>query len=277
VLTLSAVKSEIGIAASNTGDDADLLRVIRQVVARIRQRTDRGIGWVTDSIVQDGAAVRLRVIGHGWRTGQVVKIAGSNCGPTIDGEKTITRVDEDHITIPSITLGTVPENAFATLHPKQTKEISAISSVRAWVPEQLTPFLSINEIHDRAPTDAWELVSAIDYELQDDPTVSKAVQIIRFTGAFLRAVKYPRGQYGLRERSRVTTIKISVWAGAPVIPDEVVMAGLSLVNDVWERAGRGKDEASFSFEGTSRSVMSGDERREHLLSPDAILSSWTAR
>jgi hypothetical protein len=277
VLTLSAVKSETGIVTSNTGDDADLLRVIRQVVSRIRQRTDRGIGWVTDSIVQDGSAVRLRVIGHGWRTGQLVKIAGSNCTPSLDGERSITRVDEDHVTIPAITVSAFAENSFATLHPKQTKEIRALSSERAWVPEQLTPFLEINEIHDRAANDDWGLINADDYELQDDPTVSKAVQINRITGAFPKAVKYPRGQFGLRERSRTTTIKISVWAGAPVMPEEVVMAGLSMVNDVWERAGRGKDESSFSFEGTSRSVMSGDERREHLLSPDAILSSWTAR
>jgi hypothetical protein len=277
VLTLSAVKSEMGIASSNTGDDADLLRVIRQVVARIRLRTERGIAWVTDNVEQAGSAVKIRVIGHGWRTGQVVRIAGSNCTPTLDGEKTITRVDEDHITIPSITLTDVPDSMFATLHPKSTKEVRAISTNRMWVPEQITPFLSVEAIYDRQSDDSWDEVDSDDYEVVDDPTVQKAVQINRLTGSFVRGVQYPRRQYGLRERSKFTTIKIEVWAGAPVVPDDVVMAGLSMVNDMWERAGRGKDEASFSFEGTSRSVMSGDERREHLLSPDAILSSWIAR
>jgi hypothetical protein len=277
VLTLSAVKSEMGIASSNTGDDADLLRVIRQVVARIRLRTERGIAWVTDNVEQAGSAVKIRVIGHGWRTGQVVRIAGSNCTPTLDGEKTITRVDEDHITIPSITLTDVPDGVFATIHPKSTKEVRAIGTDRMWVPEQITPFLSVEAIYDRQSDDSWDEVDSDDYEVVDDPTVQKAVQINRLEGSFVRGVQYPRRQYGLRERSKLTTIKIEVWAGAPVVPDDVVMAGLSMVNDLWERAGRGKDEASFSFEGTSRSVMSGDERREHLLSPDAILSSWTAR
>ena len=277
MLTLSAVKSEIGIASSNTGDDADLFRIIRQVVSRIRQRTERGIAWVTDHVEQAGSAVKIRVIGHGWRTGQVVTIAGSNCTPTIDGQHTISRIDEDHITIPSITLTTVSDATFATLHPRMTKEMRSISGDRMWVPEQLTPFLSIDALYDREIDDSWTEVDTDHYELLDDPTSQKAVQINRLEGAFTRAIAYPRRQYGLRERSRLTTIKITVWTGAPVVPDEVVMAGLSLVNDMWERAGRGKDESSFTFEGSSRSVMTGDERREHLLSPDSIIASWIAR
>lgn len=277
VLTLASVKSEMGIAVSNTGDDADLLRVIRQVVARIRQRTDRGIAWVTDSIEQNGSAVQLRVLGHGWRTGQLVKIEGSNCTPTIDGQRTITRVDEDHVSIPAITLTDVAEKPYATIHPKITKEMRNSSNTRLWVPEQVTPFLSVESISERTVGEAWEIIDSADYDVTDDPTNSKAVEIVRSEGTFPRATRYPRGQYGLRERSNYTTVKITVWAGTPIVPDDVVMAGLSMVNDVWERAGRGKDEQSFSFEGSNRTSMSGDERREHLLSPDAILSSWTAR
>ena len=277
VLTLTAVKSELGISKSNTNDDADLMRVIRQVVGRVRQRTDRGIAWVTDEMVQSSTAVRLRVIGHGWRTGQVVKITGSNSTPTLDGVKTITRVDEDHITIPDITLTETPESLFATLHPRLTKECVALKAERLWVPEQLTPFLEAYQIHDRDVDDSWTLVDPEDYEIPDDPTREKAVLINRLTGVFVRSVKYPRGQYALRERSRTTTVKVSVYSGTPVVPEEIVTACLSLVCDMWERAGRGKDEASFSFEGTSRSTMTGDERREHLLSPEAVISSWTAR
>ena len=275
MLTLNAVKSETGIATTNTGDDADLLRVIRQVVSRIRQRTDRGIAWVTDSVKASGTAAIVRVIGHGWRTGQIISVAGSNSTPTIDGERTITRVDEDTISIPSVTITT--EGTFATLHPKLTKEICAASAVRLWIPEQITPFLSVEAIYDRLDDDTWELVDDADYEITDDTTVEKAIQVNRITGSFPRSVQYPRGQYALRERSRKTTVKVIVWAGTPVLPEEIVMAGLSMVNDMWERAGRGKDEASFSYEGTSRSSMTGDERKEHLLSPESILASWQAR
>lgn len=275
MLTLTAVKSEMGILSTNTNDDADLLRLIRQIVSRIRQRTDRGIAWVTDNIEASGANAIVRVIGHGWRTGQTVKITGSDCTPTIDGERVITRVDEDHVTIPAITITT--PGTYATLHPKSERQLPAITPTRLWIPEQITPFLSVCEVHDKLQDNTWSLVDAADYELSDNPEVSKAIQIYRLNGSFPQAVNYRRGQYGLAQRSKITTVKVSVWAGTPILPDEIVMAGLSLVNDIFERAGRGKDEASFSFEGTSRSAMSGDERRDHLLSPESILASWQAR
>jgi len=277
MLTLSAVKSEMGISATNTDENADLFRIIRQVVSRIRQRTDRGIAWVTDSITASSAGTEavVEVIGHGWRTGQVVWIESSNCTPTINGVRTITRIDEDHISIPTITL-TVP-GTFATLHPQVTVEIRATNSARIWVPEQITPFQSVVSIYDRLSDDSWSLVAPADYEIPLYPETQKAIEINRLTGSFTQAVEFPRGQWGLRRRSRTTTVKVTVYTGMVIVPDEIVMAGLSMLNDVYERAGRGKDESSFSFEGTSRSSMSGDERMSHLLSPDAILASWQAR
>lgn len=275
MLTLTAVKSEMGVSASDTGEDLSLQRAIRQVVARIRQRTDRGIAWVTDKIEAEGTTAVVRVIGHGWRTGHVVYVQSANSTPTIDGQRTITRIDEDTISIPSVTITT--SGTFATLHPQVTKEICAISPVRLWIPEQLTPFLSVSAIYDRLQDDTWQLVKSADYEVGRDSEIEKAIEIVRLTDSFPQAIRFPRGQYALRRRSRTTTVKVVLYTGTTIVPEEIVMAGLSLVNDIWERAGRGKDESSFSFEGTSRSSMTGDERRDHLLSPDSILASWQAR
>jgi len=275
MLTLSAVKSEIGISASDMNADADLLRAIRQVVHRVRQRTSRGIAWVTDSIEAEATTAKLRVIGHGWRTGQVVTIAGSDTTPTLNGEKTITRVDEDHVRV----TGTLSDvgTQFATLHPTVTIEANASSLTRLWVPESVTPFLSVDQLEDRTSETEWEDVDAEDYELVDDSTISRAVQIHRTVGTFPVAARFERNQWALRQRSRFKTSRITVWTGAPVLPEDVVMAALSMVCDLWSRAGRGKDEQSFSYEGANRTSMSGAERMSHVLSPEPVLLSWTAR
>jgi len=166
---------------------------------------------------------------------------------------------------------------FATIHPFTVIEANASSQTRLWVPEQVTPFLSIDTLEDRISDTEWEEVDADDYDILDDQTRCKAVQIHRTTGTFPGAVRFDRHQWGLRQRSRFKMSRLSLWAGAPILPEEVVMAGLSMVCDLWARAGRGKDESSFSYEGTNRSSMSGDERMSHVLSPESVLLSWTAR
>jgi hypothetical protein len=275
MLTLSAVKTEWGVSASDTNNDVFFKTAIRQVVSRIRQRTDRGIAWVTDSITASGTTALVEVIGHGWRTGQVVWVESSNCTPTINGARTITRIDDDHVTIPSVTITT--DGTFATLHPQVTKEIVALSSSRIWIPEQVTPFLSVSAVYDRLSDDSWELVDDEDYEVGRDCETQKAIEIIRLTGSYTQGIKFPRGQYALRARSRTTTVKVVLYTGTTIIPNEIVMAGISMASDLVERRGRGKDEASYSFEGVSRSAMTGDERMANLLSPDSILASWQAR
>lgn len=275
MLTLAAAKQELGIGSTNTGRDADLLRDIRQVIARIRQITDRGIAWVSDSITQSDANVLVQCVGHGFLTGQVVTVYGSNSEPSIDGEHTITKVDADHFTIPTITL--TADGTEASIHPLVVKQFKPIARERLWIPEQITPFLSLEELADVENDGTWTAIDTADYEMPENPHVTKAVEINRLTGWFPMGFEYPRGQYGLRRRSRENTVKATVFAGMPIAPEEVVMAGLSMVCDLWERYGRGKDESSFSFEGTSRSSMTGDERREHIFSPDSVLASWRAR
>lgn len=275
MITLAAVKSELGIISTSANDDRDLFRAIRQVVYRIRQKTDRGIAWLTDKIEQVDADVHIRVIGHGLRTGSIVKINGSNCTPNIDGEKTLVRISEDIVALTGTSI-TEPGD-FASIHPKATREVRAQFPTKLWLPEQITPCLEIESIYDRQSDYSWIQVDAADYEIPDDPQTNKAVHVFRKNGIFTMAKTYKRGQWALRSPSTVTTAKVTVFTGAPVVPEEIVMAGLSMMSDVWERSGRGKDEASFSFEGASRSVMTGEERREHLLSPDAIMASWLAR
>lgn len=275
MLTLTALKLELGIKESNENLHPVLSQIISQVVSRIRHRTDRKIAWVSDQIIQRGADVAIRCIGHGLRSGQVVTIAGSNSTPTIDGDQTIGVIDQDTLSIAAITL--TAAGTFATIHPQIIQEFRALARDRAWVPEQLTPFLELEELADLNGDNTWGVVDPADYKVPYDQRTSKGVLIERLDGWFTTITKFPRGQYGLREKSRTSGVRITIRAGMPEPPSELVMAGLSMCADLFERQGRGKDQASFSFEGVSRSSMAGAERKEHILSPDSIIESWRAR
>ena len=83
MLTLSSVRNELGIGTTEHSFDDELKRMIRQVTARIRQRTSRHICWQVDDLKQVGATLQIRCVGHQLKNGEVVKIVGSNSTPTL--------------------------------------------------------------------------------------------------------------------------------------------------------------------------------------------------
>lgn len=272
MLTLNQAKIELGIALPDTGSDTELSRVIRQVIARIRQQTMRGVAWVCDQIDSVASNAQLRVIGHGWRTGQIVKIVGSGI-TAVDDVHTITVINRD--TIQLDVDGELSECEF-TLHPKVTKDIVPTAQYRVWLPEQITPCLEIIEISDNVSEDEWTLLDSTAW-FANNVAGQKVVQVERKDGIFLVPINIRRGQYGLRIRGIKETVRITVYEGSDVPPEEIVLAGLSLVCDVTDRQGSGKDESSFSFRGMSRSSMTGQERQEHILSATSVINSWVAR
>lgn len=276
MLTLTQAKQELGIETPDTGDDPELSRLIRQIIHRIRQITMRGIAWTCDRVDSVSSKARLRVIGHGFRTGQTAKIRGSGLSALDNATShTLTVINQD--TIELTVDGELLECQF-TVHPLVTELVTPINSDRMWIPEKLTPLLEVKQIDDLIDDNTWEEIDDADYFFEPtDVRGQKIVEVIRTEGAFLIPMHVRRGQYALRKRSSQKTARIAVWTGSDIPPEEIVMAGTSLVCDLFERKGEGKDQASYSFEDVQRSAMSGVERMACLVGPTSVLNSWIAR
>lgn len=272
MLTLNQAKLELGIASPDSGDDIELSRAIRQVIARIRQQTLRGIAWVCDQVDSVSTKAQLRVIGHGFRTGQVVKIAGSGV-TALDAVHTIRVVNQDTI---EVNVDASLQDVEFTVHPRLSQDIIPKRADHIWLPEELTPCLEIFQLLDGNDDNTWTALAQSDW-FANRVVGEKVVEVERVTGSFLVPIDVRRGQFGLRTRGAKETVRVIVYSGADIPPQEVVTAGLSLVCDMYERAGRGKDEASFSFEDVRRQAMTGLERKEHILSPTSVINSWVAR
>ena len=95
--TLTALKVHLGI--SGTTEDTLLTQIIRGVSSAVRAYCP-GIefgGVITSNSLANPTVITAP--GHGLSTGDTITIAGSNCTPTIDGQQTVTRVDDDTFTV----------------------------------------------------------------------------------------------------------------------------------------------------------------------------------
>lgn len=97
LVLLSSVKSNLGIA--DTAQDAKLTGLIRAAGAIIRNYLNKYIGGLIASNTLANPTV-VTSIGHGLVTGDTVVIGGSNCTPTIDGSRVITRLSDDTFSVP---------------------------------------------------------------------------------------------------------------------------------------------------------------------------------
>ena len=95
--TLANIKTALGISGSS--EDATLKHWLRVANSLIRGYCGRYFGgFITEYTAVNPTVVTS--IGHGMETGDIAVIAGSGPGTSIDGEQTITRVDDDTFTVP---------------------------------------------------------------------------------------------------------------------------------------------------------------------------------
>ena len=275
MLTLTQAKAEIGISTPDSGDDVELSRNIRQVVTKIRRHTLRGVAWICDKVDSVDSKARLRVIGHGLRTGQQIKIVGSGLSALDDATHTVTVINADTL---ELAVDGALETCEFTIHPKITELITPIRSDRMWIPSRLTPLIEINKIEDLDSNTSWvEIDSDYWYTQPEDVRGYNTIEVLRTEGTFAVPITVRRGQFPLRTRGVSKTVRLTVYGGADIVPEDVTMAGLSLICDLWERSGTGKDEGSYSFEDVQRSPMQGVEKHEALVGPMSVLNSWIAR
>lgn len=97
LVLLASVKSNLGI--TDTAQDAKLTGLIRAAGAIIRNYLNKYIGGLIASNTLANPTV-VTSIGHGLVTGDTIVIGGSNCTPTIDGSRVITRLSDDTFSVP---------------------------------------------------------------------------------------------------------------------------------------------------------------------------------
>jgi len=300
VISLSQVRAELegesgtgaAIGTLTAKDEADLKRYIGQVADIVRDETHREIAWrVSEITTTTTGTADLLVIGHGLQGGERVLVAGSNSTPSVDGEYVANVIDEDtvRVTVPADVTAPGTDAAF---HVQRVKKFRSDSSSLLWVPQVATPFYAITEL-SVCSGDEWLLVSTNDYELGGDLRSRKSVSLdwlgnetalddgngnTYFKGVgWPMEYGYPDGQYGLRKLSGHENIRMTYWAGLRVVPGRLKAAVESLVLELYEGAGGPKDIASVSEEGVSSTRMRGEERRQHIISPDHAIYAWKAR
>jgi hypothetical protein len=281
MLALRDIKVELGVPVEYTDSDVILTRYAAQVTAMIRQRTGRGIFWHVDRITVTGPVIEISSIAHGLRVGDKFKLKGSTTSTSVDGEYTVTAVPDHHKVQAAwggaaVTGGTTQQ---ATLHPLMTVEVIATKARQLWMPQQILPYLEIDEVHDRIALTGteWSLVDPSYYRQSRSPKDAKALFLERITGQWALWSSFTRGQFALHRPAAIGTAKVAVFAGTDVLPMDLQMAAHSLVCDMFERQGTGKDITGMSFEGQTQQKMQGQERAEHMLSSQRLIDNWAIK
>lgn len=283
MLTLDVLKQELGIQLQNRDQDVDLVRMLRSVIGRIRQQTERPLHWAADGFTVESNVLTVRSIGHGLRTGATVRIASATTTTAVNGDYAITRIDQDRFTVTlaaavsdSAAWNEANERAAAVIHPEKTVAAKPSTSKDLWIPQRALPWLAATEV---AVWDGevFDPLDSDDWYVESDGDVFRAGRICSTTRSWDVPHEIVAGRMGLTERVIDRNFQISYRAGAPECPPDIAMAVLSLASDLYELQGSGKDRQGESHEGSSVSRMSGEERREHLLSATAVLANWRAR
>lgn len=97
--TLSAVKTALNIASSDTSQDARLAQFISESHHILVSEVQQEIGELVEANTAANPTV-LTVRGHRLQTGDQINVSGSNCTPSIDGVQVITVIDADHLSVP---------------------------------------------------------------------------------------------------------------------------------------------------------------------------------
>ncbi len=87
------------VGLNNTSEDVLLAQLIGVCSDTIRGYAKQWIGSFIDSNAT-GSPTVITCYGHGLQTGDVIVIAGSNCTPTINGERVVTVIDDSSFSVP---------------------------------------------------------------------------------------------------------------------------------------------------------------------------------
>jgi len=234
--TLATIKTQLGISGSS--EDATLKHWLRVSSALVRGYCGRYFGGFISGYTVANPTV-VESIGHGMETGDIIVAAGSGPGTSIDGEQTITRVDDDTFTVP---VNVAVAGTRGTYTRKLTEFYMGTGQRELLLRER--PVQSIASVNfDQGgyfgdATDAFAsetlLAAGSDYVLYRDKTIGGAS--IGSSGILLRigsdwpaTLAIPGGHLTGFERPSLGNVKVTYTAGFARIPWDLQDAVIQLV------------------------------------------------
>lgn len=275
--TVSSIKTALGISGST--EDAALTLWLGQVSQAIRAfRQQYLIGVIASNTVANPTVVTCP--GHGLETGDIIVVAGSNCTPTIDGERTITRVSEDTFTVPV----TVTVAGTAGTFARKVTEYYGGNGRRELFLRQ-RPVQSVSSVYEDSAAYYGEadgafpatslLTAGTDYCLKRDngtgAVVSKSGILLRIGSAWPGASERESGMLASREIEGAGNIKVTYTAGFVVLPSQYALAVAQMVAEVRLVASSGGGMQSESLEDYSYSRATAEQLAAALTSVQSLL------
>lgn len=278
--TLTATKLHLGISGS--AEDSALAAWIRSASAIVRSETGRY--WC--GVIQANTAAAATVItcyGHGLATGDTISISGSNCTPTIDGARTITRTGTDTFTVP------------VTVTVAGTAGIFAVTRTEYYAGRG-TPFLALNQTPVQSVASIYEdsgayygeasgafgastlLTAGTDYCLSRDNASSAAVStsgiILRIGASWPAASQKLSGLLSKAAMPGLGNIKVTYTAGLEFMEPDLELAVMQVAASLRQSASSGGALQSESLDYYSYSRASGSEQSRMLGSAVSLLKRF---
>lgn len=251
--TLSALKVHLGlktttdddlvaqfVGQNNTSEDVLLAQLIGVCSDTIRGYAKRWIG----SFLASNTAASPTVVtcyGHGLQTGDIITIAGSNCTPTINGQRTVTRIDDSTFSVPvAVTI----DGTAGYFSKTFTEFYSGTGTNR--LPLRQRPVQSVASVYMDF-TGYWGeganafgtgalLVAGTDYALARDNAnateQSLSGQLCKLGGIWSRPVAHSAGLLTSIQGDGRGNIKVTYTAGFAPVPARYQLACMQMVASV---------------------------------------------
>lgn len=267
MVPLATLKDELGI--TSTTADTMLTRVIAQITSLVRQRTNRwlfGLGSVTGNT----SSLTVTSYEHGLRAGAKVRLVDD--AGTVTGNYVIaTATRHAFVTTTGLGSGTVTDLA-CSVHPYRATYTHGSGNYDLWLPAVLVPIetISVCQVDEED----------VAFTQEDHDADPRSVRIRRNDLSIWRREIDFRGRsltFSVRRNSPEKSILLEGYVGLRYLPGDLELAVMSMCCEMAELEGMPKDVQQSSFEGVSRARLTGDERKQQLLSHDRILLSWKAQ
>jgi hypothetical protein len=214
---------EISGLTADSMSDASAISALNAATAIANRIAGRNFGHAIEGVFQSGSAARLRINGHRLPNSGSVFIAGTGIA-TLDGEKSFTRVDENTISIASVTVPATYQNGWiASQFVSRARVMDAVAVVNPG------PIALVKEVRSRAaaesglgPFPASMTLNVNDWYCDTRvPNLRCDVEVYKDTTVYrrYRGLINPVAQTVLRE------IEVTYYAGFTTgVPDDLQVA-----------------------------------------------------
>lgn len=257
--TIAKLKTELGIASGDTAQDARLGQWLTQAHWLLVKEITQEVG----NLIEAASVANPTVItsrGHGYLSGAGISISGCDATPSINGQQTVTVIDEDTFTIPvSVTVA----GTRGWINRVYQNQYYSGDGTK-YLPLRQRPVLSVQSLYYDAngyfgappspetPFDASKLmVQGTDYVLYVDDdryNFSERGHVARINSYWMRPNERVRGVLVSVPGDALGNIKVDYTAGYPLCPMDLQYAEGQLVTIMKAAAGRGLPVMSESLD-----------------------------